>query len=1358
MFKQLTLAAVAMCAMAGAALAQPPEPLRAWESWAAAPFAYRECAIKPNQEGATEKEYACQWPGQLRLSISPTQGEFAQAWQLDRKGSVVLPGSRDLWPQGVRVNGSPVPVVELNGLPVVRLLPGQHAITGRWEWDQPPASVDIPAQTAWWDVVRSGKGGVRREGNALMLEDEVQVSASSRDTLNIRVFRKWTDAQVPQQDVRIQFTAGGAPREVVLGPVADPAQWRPLGVQSAWPVQWQTDGKLRVQVQPGSNDLVLSLRCTQQCAGPFARPAASAPWPQVEYWALQGDPAFRVVAWEGQSVDPRQVAAPQEWSQLPWITVNAKGSGKWTVKSRGPADKDAPLALSRVGWLDFDGGHWWVQDTVVGPTPRSGRLDALPPYQMVAATQNQQPLLVSEGEGGSGVELRSAQLSAQVLLRQPGRAPQLPIAGVSGEFSQVDWNLHMPAGYQVLFAPGVDAASEVWWNRWRLTQVLSVALLLVLSWRWAGWKALVPAALLIMLSFHTPGLPRWSWGAALALGLLANAGLPEKLRFVFLWAWRAVLVLWALLAASFAIHQVQAAMYPDWVMDNGRASSHYTAAQMEEVAPASASMENRPRGKVHGGPTFADNVEAQGGMEKDMMAREAMSAPMPVMAPPPPPVAEAIEETGTRISAGPGIPSWQSRQPVHLSWQGPITSSDTVQLWIVGPFLVGLGRWASVLLMLLVGWSLWKPSMPLPAFKLPRRAAAVALLSLLALPVWAQPSPGVDSVSPPPATWMDRLGQEKYPIPECAPSCVSIPLVRLSVESGDLVVDMEAHAQAHAALPLPVDADQALVLARVQRDGEGISAVLMEGDQQWVSLPKGVSRLRLVFAARASSGTLHFVQVPGRIQVDDSDWSFSGIDRHRLASGVLGWQRLNAGKQANEEKKEGNEVAAAPFVQITRTLVLGPKWEVHTQVARLAPASGAFVSKVPLLEGEQPRQDMPREAGNMIVSFQAGQQVVEWTSDLPAKTRLELLAPQPQDAIERWVVRPSQRFHVQASGLPSRADASLSFQPLPSEKLVLEISEPKALAGQVVAVDSASVSQQWGPRGQSIDLALDTRATTTTELSLAVPEGLELVQVSRNGSQIAGVRVEKGELLLPVLPGRQQWIVSFRNSEAPSIKVGTPRFSINAPLANLTLTHAPGEKRWVLGTPGPGKSPAVAYWPWLVVLLIGAWLMGQWKHSPLKTWQWVLLGLGFSVAAPWKVALVGAWLVAMNQRQLRSSQWHANRAFNTLQTGLAILTVLAVATIAGALPQSLLSTPDMKIYGAHGGGLSWFVDQVQMGQSWPQAFVISAPMWLYRILMLAWSLWLAISAINWLRDGLRAWLSGGHWHAKPPKLPDQKVS
>ena len=41
--------------------------------------------------------------------------------------------------------------------------------------------------------------------------------------------------------------------------------------------------------------------------------------------------------------------------------------------------------------------------------------------------------------------------------------------------------------------------------------------------------------------------------------------------------------------------------------------------------------------------------------------------------------------------------------------------------------------------------------------------------------------------------------------------------------------------------------------------------------------------------------------------------------------------------------------------------------------------------------------------------------------------------------------------------------------------------------------------------------------------------------------------------------------------------------------------------------------------------------------------------------------------------------------------------------------------------------------------------MLSAPLWLYRALMLAWALWLAFALLGWLRWGWEAFRTGGLW-------------
>ncbi len=58
----------------------------------------------------------------------------------------------------------------------------------------------------------------------------------------------------------------------------------------------------------------------------------------------------------------------------------------------------------------------------------------------------------------------------------------------------------------------------------------------------------------------------------------------------------------------------------------------------------------------------------------------------------------------------------------------------------------------------------------------------------------------------------------------------------------------------------------------------------------------------------------------------------------------------------------------------------------------------------------------------------------------------------------------------------------------------------------------------------------------------------------------------------------------------------------------------------------------------------------------------------------------------------------------------------------------------------------------------PQPEVLSAPLWVYRVLMLLWSLWLAVSLLRWWRWGWDCLSEGGllrgpERKAKPQKNP-----
>jgi hypothetical protein len=89
--------------------------------------------------------------------------------------------------------------------------------------------------------------------------------------------------------------------------------------------------------------------------------------------------------------------------------------------------------------------------------------------------------------------------------------------------------------------------------------------------------------------------------------------------------------------------------------------------------------------------------------------------------------------------------------------------------------------------------------------------------------------------------------------------------------------------------------------------------------------------------------------------------------------------------------------------------------------------------------------------------------------------------------------------------------------------------------------------------------------------------------------------------------------------------------------------------------------------------------------------------------------------------------------------------VTALALLVFAVSNSLLGTPEMQIVGNGSSSmlLNWYQDR--SSDALPMAQVLSVPLLIYRLAMLAWALWLAMTLIGWLKWGWHCFSAGGYW-------------
>ena len=1369
-----------LAAIAAQAQSTVPASLEPWRGWALQGQEYRACPLVAGKPGNAQGDFLCAWPGVLALNTDAGGASVVQHWRVDVESWAPLPGDAEHWPQQVTLDGQPAVVVDRGG-PALRLAPGSHEIRARIPWRERPQTLRVPQALGLVALTVDGKAIVpaQRDGDELSL-GRASVETPEADSLELRVYRRLTDGVPEQLTSVIEVYASGQAREEVVGPALPPG-FAPLSLDSEWPARLDADGRLRIRVQPGNATLTLEARAT----APLTEATAHLPqtsWPKQEIWSYAAAPRLRVTsASSAVQVDPRQSNVPPEWNALPAFAL-ADGA-KLTIeeRSRGlAADDRNRLTLDREMWLDFDGGGWFARDRVQGEMLQGWRFDAAAPFALERADAlgvghggGNEPLLVTQGASAalSGVEWRTPSVDLAAGLRIVPASSTLPIAGWQDTFDRVDTILHLPNGYRLLGAPGADRALGSWISAWTLLDVFIAAVLTLLAWRLFGAFGGIATMAYLVLGYQETGSPLWSLLAVIALALIVRALPRGRLATGAEWLGRAALLVFVLVALPFVADQLRYALHPQLENEGGYATGGFGAARYNEAMVAAEPRDEmlaKPAPAAPPPPPAASAPQAEeappasyGGTFKDRSSRSDKSAADSEGK------LETIMVTGSNIrrvdiidhysestvvQTGAGEPGWNLGRRYELSWSGPVLPTQDVRLLIAPPWLV---RPLRIVLVALLAWLLVRLLQPALRVRIPQAAAGL-LMAALGIASFAAVRPAQAQTFPP-DTLLNELRTHLTEAPKCAPTCAAIAKVAIAARADEIRVSLEAHAAERIALPLPFD-EKALGLRSLAVDGAATDAIARHGEALWIALPRGVHRVELVFASSADKVALAFPLRPMRVEFSGDGWESSGIADDRLLTETLTLVRARA---ASDTPAQNAAQQFAPFVRVERSLNLGLDWTAQTNVQRLAPNDGGFTVAVPLLAGEHvSTAGLKVENARVTVAIANGEQTTNWDSTFDKGDTLSLTAPPLSDRAEVWRVLVSPTWHVEFSGVPGVAVGSpeeahdyrnFEFHPLPGETLTLKITRPAAAQGATRAIDGVRLTHAIGQRATNSTLVLTLRASQGGEQAITLPAETEVLGVTRDG-QALNLRPQGGKLSLPVVPGTQSFEIRLRENAAAGFAAATPAIALGLPAANISLALELPQDRWLLATGGPANGPAVLYWSELAVMLLIAFALARTRRTPLKLWQWILLGLGFSMFSWIALLVVAAWLFALDWRT-RTTLASA-RAFNLAQLGLAALTVVALLCLLASVQQGLLGTPDMHVAGngSNAYTLRWFADR--SADALPVARAFSLPLWIYKLAMLAWALWLASALVGWLRGGFAAWTGGGYWRSVPKPIVD----
>jgi hypothetical protein len=254
-------------------------------------------------------------------------------------------------------------------------------------------------------------------------------------------------------------------------------------------------------------------------------------------------------------------------------------------------------------------------------------------------------------------------------------------------------------------------------------------------------------------------------------------------------------------------------------------------------------------------------------------------------------------------------------------------------------------------------------------------------------------------------------------------------------------------------------------------------------------------------------------------------------------------------------------------------------------------------------------------------------------------------------------------------------------------------------------MDAVGQSVSVGKRSSTTRLEFHYRSTQGGRHAIELPDDARVTAVAIDGAPVQ-LRPEKSELSIALLPGEHAVHVEWTRPTGSAFRTHPAAVDLRSPASNISTTLIMPDNRWVLAAFGAGVGPAVLYWGELLIFVVTAWLLGRWAFSPIKTWEWLLLGLGLSTLS-WGVFFgMALWFFAIRWRERwdgLAPRWQ----FNAVQVLLALLTFCAISSLVfSGVRYGLLAAPDMGVAGPGSGGntFTWFVDQT--ASSLPQPLVV----------------------------------------------------
>ncbi len=1358
-----------------------PEPLQPWVDWVLDEQDYEACPYTYNQHSQN-----CVWPSKLDLDLSNSGGSFEQQWHIFAKESKVqLPGDQNHWPLNVSSNDQPLVVQDIGGVPHVILQKGVHTIKGQFSWGDLPKSLGMTPKLGLLNLSiynNSVPYPKFNQQNVLWLSQAESNKSVDDDQLDIQVFRRINDAHPIRIETLIKLRVSGKQRNIELSPVMLD-NFIPLHINSKLPARMER-GKLTVQLRPGEWDINVSSISTEN-VDVFMLPASQLPWPQEEIWVFAADSTMRQVELSGvSSIDPSQTGLRKDWLSLPAYLIKPEQRLTLSTIARGKNNKsNEKLSLTRHMWLDTDGQGYTIKDQLTGTTELT-RLNVTDNIELgnVMIGKEAQLITALDNNNEVGVEIRSNVINLSAESRYEKSRTTIPANGWKTHLQSVSTQINLPPGWRLLFASGTDNLPNSWIKQWTLLDIFIVLVIAAVCTKlfnplWGGISLVT-----LVLTWHETGSPTYLW--LFILIAFALVKYIPKSKFTILSSATFVFLLLALSLNLFGytIDTVRYSFFPQ--LENSISTQNHHLRSAGQKASPRKVIVSSPRAAIMESKVLAEEV-AQGTTDffssSPLNSRDSGFKQQKNL--------QSLDPNN-KIQTGPGLPTWSNYKAIRLNWTGPIKPDQVGKLILIPPMLTSILRLLGIILLLILasrfivsfiqvkGVSLNLPKPLGRLYGLPSVVIASVMCGLLSIadtPTAHAKQAEVltsDSGNSHLVPRQDILNELKRRLerdkensaPDCLPHCANIERMNISISDDVMTLRLRVHALHETTIPLPGSSKTWLPESIVVNSEINPELQRDQNSQLWVLIPKGLNTV--VLRGKIPAGNNLLLPLPLKphsvsTNINTQFWSVDGINKNGKPSHQLQFTRVSN----NVENTDSWDTRTLPaFVMVDRYFELGLTWRVVTTISRISDRGVPINVDVNLLANEKPlSEQMVVKDGQVSVKLEANQNTLQWSSSIPISEQIALVADKQKSYLETWRFNPNAIWHWQAEGIPVNFQQQFNntaipvWRPWPSEKLTLNVSRPQGVSGQAVTVQNSQLDISIGKRAEEFKLSFTAISSRGTQHEISLPSDADIQKLSIDNVK-QSIQKNNNNLMLTLKPGKQVVTLDWRADGSVSRNYVSPVVDLKLNHVNANIKIKVPQDRWLLWTYGPTIGPAVLFWGVVLTLFLLAFILGQAKVTSLKTYEWALLALGLSQTHPLLILVLIGWLVFIKIKPSFDTTLFSVRKFNAIQVSFVALTVIALLILCGSVANGLLGNPSMMVKGNNSYAylLQWYQDR--SSALLPQAGFFSLPIWVYRMLMLAWALWLAISVVRWLQNAWEAFSADGLWRKSVKKEKTAKLS